>query len=166
MSLAIHELARGKRVAKEAVDEFLAAHAFPLVEGPCVTFVYRGMADSVLLQHFIYGLPTSQPFKRVDGTDLWYLVLELPARSRVEYKIDVVKGQDHNWIRDPLNSNMARDPFGANSVAYGAGYAEINARLPAQYILLAVAALAGILLLANVWVRTWKLLLGAFAVWV
>jgi enterochelin esterase family protein len=122
MSLAIHGLARGKRVGKKAVDEFLAAHRFPLVEGQSVTFVFRGKADTVLLQHFIYGLPTSQPFKRVDGTDLWYLVLELPARSRVEYKIDVVNGREHNWIRDPLNPAMARDPFGANSVAHGAGY--------------------------------------------
>jgi enterochelin esterase family protein len=122
MSLAIHELTRRKRLTAKAVDEFLAAHRFPLVEGPCVTFVFRGQADSVLLQHFIFGLPTSQPFQRVDGTDLWYLILELPPCSRVEYKIDVVSGKDHNWIRDPLNPAMARDPFGANSVAHGAGY--------------------------------------------
>lgn len=121
MSLAIHELVRS-RPGPEAVDAFIAEHDFPLVEGPSVTFVYRGEADAVLLQHFIYGLPTSQPFRKVAGTDLWYLVLELPPRSRVEYKLDVVRGEAHHWIQDPLNPHLARDPFGANSVVHGAGY--------------------------------------------
>lgn len=124
MSLAIHELQRKKRITTKAVDDFLAKNAFPLVEGPSVTFVYRGKADAVLLQHFIYGLPTSRPFKRIDGADLWYLVMELPANSRVEYKLNVVNGKDHHWIRDPLNPVTARDPFGANSVVHSAGHVQ------------------------------------------
>ncbi len=122
MSLAIHELERQKKLTPKVIDEFLAAHSFPLVEGPSVTFVFRGKADAVLLQHFIYGLPTSRPFKRVNGSQLWYLVLEIPPNSRVEYKINVVSGKDHHWIRDPLNHELARDPFGANSVVHTAGH--------------------------------------------
>ncbi|HRC85610.1 MAG TPA: alpha/beta hydrolase-fold protein, partial [Thermoanaerobaculia bacterium] len=98
------------------------SHTFPLVEGPSVTFVFRGEADNVLLQHFIYGLPTSRPFRRIKGTDLWYLVLEVPGESRFEYKLNLVHGNAHQWIRDPLNPLNARDPFGANSVATTAGY--------------------------------------------
>lgn len=123
MSLAIHELlGKKKRLTAKAVDDFLAKHTFPLVEGPSVTFVYRGKADAVLLQHFIYGLPTSRPFKRIDGSDLWYLVVEIPANSRVEYKLNVVSGREHHWVRDPLNPVTARDPFGANSVVHSLGH--------------------------------------------
>ncbi len=55
--------------------------------------------------------------------------------------------------------------FSSRAVGYGAGYTDVNARLPAQYIMMVVAGLAGVLLVANIWVRTWKLLLGALAVW-
>ena len=121
--LAIRALAEERPLDTAAVDRFLAAHAFPLVEGPSVTFVWRGEADAVHLRHFVYGLPAVQPFLRLAGTDLWYHVLELPARSRVEYKIELVRGGESTWIEDPLNPLRARDPFGANSVAHGDGYA-------------------------------------------
>ena len=104
------------------VDAFLKAHSFPLVEGGAITFVYRGDADAVHLKHWVFGLPSSQPLTRVEGTNLWYLTFELPAGSRVEYKLEVVRGGKGEWIQDPLNPNLARDPFGANSVAHGEGY--------------------------------------------
>ncbi len=107
---------------REAVDAFLASHTFPIVEGTAITFIYRGDAEAVHLKHWVYGLPSSQSLARVDGTDVWYLTLELPARSRVEYKLEVVRGGHGQWMEDPLNPNRARDPFGANSVAHGSGY--------------------------------------------
>ena len=88
-----------------------------------MTFVYRGAADAVHLQHWIYGLPSAQPFHPVVGTDLWYLVQEIPVRSRVEYKLEVRTGELSRLIRDPLNDDLAHDPFGANSVCQGAEYA-------------------------------------------
>jgi enterochelin esterase family protein len=117
-------LAIGALVADGAadVDAFLSGHAFPLVEGSSVTFVFRGEADEVRLRHWVFGLPSSVPLRRVAGTDLWYHVLELPEGSRVEYKLEVTRGRDVQWIRDPLNPHLARDPFGANSVAHGPGY--------------------------------------------
>jgi enterochelin esterase-like enzyme len=116
LSLAIHRLQAAGRPSKTDIDRFIAGHRFPLVEGTSVTFVYRGDADAVLLQHFIYGLPTSQAFARVEGTDLFYLVLELPRESNLQYKLNVIHGRDHHWILDPLNKARALDPFGANSV--------------------------------------------------
>ena len=89
-----------------------------------MTFVFRGPADAVFLQHWIYGLPSAQPFQRIDGSDLWYLVQEIPPRSRVEYKLEVQQGDLHRLIRDPLNPQLAHDPFGANSVCHGADYVE------------------------------------------
>ncbi len=86
-----------------------------------VTFVYRGEADGVRLQHFVYGLETSQSFERVEDTDLWYLVLDLPRDSHVQYKLSVQHGEDQHWIVDPLNSEHAHDPFGANSLVHTEG---------------------------------------------
>jgi len=106
----------------EPLERFLSAHEFPLVEGRSVTFVYHGAADEIRLRHWIFGLPSSQPFHRVEETDLWYLEMELPECSRVEYKIEKVIGEEVEWIMDPLNPHQARDPFGANSVCHGHGY--------------------------------------------
>jgi len=125
--LAIGRLVRRVAVLPDAqgrreVDTFLDEHAFPLVEGASVTFVFRGEADDVRLRHWVFGLPSSVPLRRLGGTDLWYHVLELPEGSRVEYKLEVTRGRDTRWIEDPLNPHLARDPFGANSVAHGSGY--------------------------------------------
>ncbi len=123
MTPVLHELERSAQLSPAAVDAFLAAHEFPLVEGSTVTFVYRGEADAVYLQHWIYGLPSAQPFVRLEGTDLWWLSLELPEGSRVEYKLCVEQGEYKRLIQDPLNSHRARDPYGTNSVVHGAGHA-------------------------------------------
>ncbi len=116
MTLAIQGLLAAPPPPPEVIDRFLAEHRFPIVEGSSLTFVYRGDASTVLLQHFIYGLETSQPFNRVDGSDLWYLQLELPRESTLQYKLNVIRGEEHNWILDPLNPRQAQDPFGANSI--------------------------------------------------
>jgi len=42
--------------AWEKVDAFLKENTFPLVEGPKVTWVWRGDADGVNLRHWIFGL--------------------------------------------------------------------------------------------------------------
>jgi enterochelin esterase family protein len=114
-------LARGEPDATE-IDRFLAGHEFPLNEGRATTFIYRGEAEAVRLRHWIYGLPSSLAFERTGETDLWYLVQELPAGSRVEYKLEIVTAGEWRLIRDPLNPNEAHDPFGSNSVLQARGY--------------------------------------------
>ena len=113
-------LARGIDAA--SVDAFLHGRQTPVVEGPSVTFLFRGEADAVNLRHFMFGLGSSQTMERAPGTDLWYRVVQVPPGSRFEYKIEVVRGEDRHWIRDPRNPHFARDPFGANSVVQGEGY--------------------------------------------
>jgi len=120
-AVAIRQLEAGPR-NRETVDAWVACHSFPIVEGSAITFVWRGDAEAVHLKHWVYGLPSSQQLQRVADTDIWYLVLALPPESRVEYKLEVVRHGHGEWIQDPLNPNRARDPFGANSVAHGAGY--------------------------------------------
>ncbi|MEK9501641.1 alpha/beta hydrolase-fold protein [Gemmatimonadota bacterium DH-20] len=125
--LSIEPLVRaaeaGTPPSTDAVDGFLHGRAVPVVDGSQVTFVFRGEADDVRLRHWVYGLQTATSLHRLAGTDLWYDVLELPEGSRVEYKFEVVRGGDVQWVNDPLNPHRARDPFGANSVCHGAGYA-------------------------------------------
>lgn len=117
-------------VEASAIDAFLSGRTFPIVDGTTVTFVYRGEADAVRLQHWIHGLASSQPFSRIPGTDLWTLSLELPERSRLEYKLEVAHRGEHRLINDPLNPLIARDPFAENSVAHGAGYQTPEWTLP------------------------------------
>lgn len=122
MTLAISNLLAEVDLQPSRIDAFLATHSAPIVEGRTVTFLFRGEADAVFLQHWIFGLPSAQPFTQVQGSDLWYLTQEIPVRSRVEYKLEVQRGDVSRLIRDPLNSQLAHDPFGANSVCLGAEY--------------------------------------------
>ena len=128
--LAIEELQRDAH-APGAIDRFLAEHTFPIVEGRQVTFVYRGRESEVFLQHWIKALPQQQTFQHLAHTDLWYLTLDLPRNSRIEYKIGLALGgpsgaHGHELrarlIQDPLNPHRALDPFGANSVVHTEGY--------------------------------------------
>ena len=120
--LAIKRLAADVPVTPEKVDAFIEAHSFPIVEGPNVTFVFRGEAKGVRLRHWIYGLESSQPLERIPDTDVFYRIVELPPCSRVEYKLEIEHEDRSEWIQDPLNGRLAQDPFGANSVAHADGY--------------------------------------------
>jgi len=106
------------------IQAFIEENTFPLAEGTAVTFAFRGEADAVLLRHWIYGLPSELPFERFPGTDFWLLTIELPEGSRVEYKLEVVQGRNRRLIQDPLNPNLATDPYGANSVVHATGYVQ------------------------------------------
>ena len=105
-----------------AVDRFVEAHDFPIREGPHTTFVFRGEATSVLLGHWLFGTSAALEMESVPDSDLWFLTLDLPAASRVEYRFQRVQGADAEWILDPLNERTVRDPFGVWSVCHGEGY--------------------------------------------
>ena len=77
--LAINRLKDRKPLDAAAVDAFLARHDVPIVEGSRCTFLFRGEADEVHLAQRIVGLADLLPLRRLWGTDLWYLVLELPG---------------------------------------------------------------------------------------
>ena len=94
------------------MDRFLARYQVPIVEGARCTFLYRGEADEVFLVHRIFGLPDHMPLRRLRGTDLWYVVLELPEGSRVEYQLEVVRGGQRERINDPLNPRRGAQPGG------------------------------------------------------
>jgi enterochelin esterase-like enzyme len=120
--LAINRLRDRRPPDQAAVDRFLARHEIPVIEGPRATFVYRGEADEVFLIHRIFGLPDHLPLRRLRGTDLWYVVLELPEGSRVEYQLEVARGGQREQINDPLNPHLAHSPVGSSSVCYASGH--------------------------------------------
>lgn len=130
MSAFLDELLRRAHDAPQALDRWLAARRLPHVDGRSITFVFHGPADAVVLRHWIFGLASSQPFARVPGTQLWHLALELPENSRMEYKLELARGQLKQLVHDPLNPAQAHDPFGGNSVVYGAGYEVPSWSLP------------------------------------
>ena len=76
--LAINRLKAAQRLDAEAVDRFLGEHEVPVVEREKCTFLWRGEADEAWVCQRIVGLPDRIPLRRLHGTDLWYLVLELP----------------------------------------------------------------------------------------
>ncbi len=108
------------------IRAFLRGHKFPLVEDHIVTFVFVGSADEVALRHWIYGLSSSLPLVRLGNTDVWYRSMEFPTRSRIEYKFGVTRNGHEDWIFDPLNRNVAHDPFGGNSVVHCSDYEDPN----------------------------------------
>lgn len=114
-------VAAAKRGPRE-LDAALSERSWPLAIGGRALFVFRGPADEVSLQHWIYALSAAQPFERIEGTDLWVLDTLLQRRARVEYKLQVVHHGRRQLVSDPLNPNSSRDPFGSNSVAVGPEY--------------------------------------------
>ena len=91
MHPAIYELARQMHTDPASVDAFIKSHSFPIVEDSCVTFIYQGEADAVVLEHWIIGLPSAQPFTRMPGSDIWFLIQEVPEGSRIEYRFVVTR---------------------------------------------------------------------------
>ena len=122
MNPVIENLYRDGVPDTAAVDAFISANSFPLVEPGSVTFVYRGKAEEVFLRRWISGLSTAQPLQQLEGSDLWALTMELPELSRFEYKFELLRDGARHLVVDPLNGVLAHDPFGANSVCQGYGY--------------------------------------------
>lgn len=121
--LAVNRLReRAAQLDGPAIDRFLERHQVPIVEGAKCTFLWRGHADEVWLRHRILGLPPGIAFRRIGDTDLWYVTVELPERSRVEYQIEIKRGEHWEQFNDPLNPRVARSPVGSSSVCHAVGY--------------------------------------------
>jgi enterochelin esterase-like enzyme len=120
--LAINRLRERLPLDGREIDDFLETHTIPIVEGARCTFLFRGEADEVWLCQRIVGLPNRIRLRRLRGTDLWYLVLELPEGSRVEYQIEIRRGEHHERFNDPLNPQLSNSPMGQSSVCFAYGY--------------------------------------------
>ncbi|WP_265442652.1 alpha/beta hydrolase-fold protein [Flexivirga meconopsidis] len=128
--LAIHRLRARKPLDENAIDRFLERHDVPIVEGEKCTFLFRGAADEVWVRHRIVGQPQQVPMRRMGDTSLWYVILELPAGSRVEYQLEVRRGEHYEQGNDPLNPRVANSPVGSSSVCQASGYVEPDWSFP------------------------------------
>lgn len=112
--------ARQSRVAfRRAVAE---AGGAPVADGDETTFLYLGEADAVQLVHWMDVFPPVPAFERQPDSDLWTLTLALPHEARIEYRLRVTRGEESSDRIDRLNPEIARNPFGTNSIVAGPGY--------------------------------------------
>ncbi|GAB3580191.1 alpha/beta hydrolase-fold protein [Calidifontibacter terrae] len=126
--LAINRLRDRGPLDDARIDRFLQRHPVPIVEGVKCTFLFRGSAhdavDEVWVCHRIVGQPDRVPMKRIPNSTLWFTIFELPAGSRVEYQIEVRRGEQYERFNDPLNPKLAHSPVGSSSVCQASGYTE------------------------------------------
>ena len=108
---------------ERTIERFFAQHDFPIVEGSRCTFAARiDDAEGVFLRHRVLGLPGNLPLRRITGTNLWYIVVEIPAASRVEYQFELRRDGQWHRFNDPVNPRIARSPMGNSSICFGEGY--------------------------------------------
>ncbi len=120
--LAINRLRETKSLDEAAIERFFDRNELPIVEGPRCTFAVWVEADKVFLRHRVVGLPETLPLRRIKHTNLWYVVVEIPADSRVEYQFELKRDGAWERFNDPRNPRIARSPGGNSSVCYGVDY--------------------------------------------
>jgi enterochelin esterase-like enzyme len=113
---------RSEGSSPEAIDHLLREQRIPLVEGPTCTFLWRGEADWVAVDHRMPEVPIPLPLRRLKGTDLWYAGVELPRGARIQYRILVRRGESTESMNDPLNPRVVGDAIGSQSVLEADGY--------------------------------------------
>ena len=101
--------------ADELWDALVDDPGVPAVFGDDVVFAYTGEAGTVEWRgSFNRWSAPGLAGSRIGATDLWIGYLDLPAASRIEYKI-VVDGE--RWLLDPANPATAYSGLtGANNV--------------------------------------------------
>jgi enterochelin esterase-like enzyme len=113
---------RSEGSSPEAIDQLLREQRIPLVEGSTCTFLWRGEADWVGIEHRMLEMPIPLPLRRLKGTDLWYASVELPRGARIQYRVLVRRGEHTESMDDPLNPLHVGDAIGSQSVLEADGY--------------------------------------------
>jgi enterochelin esterase family protein len=120
--LAVNRLREGLPLDGPTIDRFLERFGAPIIEGERATFLYRGDVDEVWVRHRVVGLPDPLPLRRIGESDLWSVTTVLPEGSRVEYQVEIRKGEAYERFNDPLNPRLAHSPMGSSSVCAAIGY--------------------------------------------
>ena len=127
-----------------AITRLLATEPVPLVEDAACTFLWRGEADAVAVEHRVIGWPIPLAMRRLKDSDLWHATVELPRPWRVEYRVLVQRGDTTEGMLDPLNPRQVVGPTSQMSVVEGTAHASPDWAVPDP------AAVAGEL--TEVWV--------------
>ncbi len=86
----------------------------PFTLGDSVVLLYRGDANQVRWAGDFNGWNPQLPGftgEKLQGTNLFYCLLKLPANARIDYKVVV----NNNWMLDPINTKVQFSGFGPNS---------------------------------------------------
>ncbi len=113
---------RSEGSSPEAIEQLLREERIPLVEGSTCTFLWRGEADWVGIEHRMMDVPIPLPLRRLKGTDLWHASVELPRGARIQYRILVRRSGHTESMNDPLNPRVVGEPIGSQSVLEADGY--------------------------------------------
>lgn len=96
----------------ENISTALAKQDYPFYEGDSkVVLVYKGKAENVALLSDLTGWTDPISFNPLQGTDLFYLILEIEPDARIQYLLMV----DGNAIVDPANKFKSLHGLGAMS---------------------------------------------------
>ena len=76
---------------RDLLKQFTAQYTFPIVNDQRATFFYWNddQTESVYLLHWVYGLESRQEFRRLPGSNAFWLSIDLPYTARVEYKFEI-----------------------------------------------------------------------------
>ena len=109
------ELAESVAAKSDQVTQFLKKQTrFPVVEDGIAHFLYRGDAKDVALACDVFGARQEEKMTKVEGTDLFYYSLKLPADQRVSYVYLV----DYKPIKDPLNKRTMTSSMYAGEMEF------------------------------------------------
>jgi enterochelin esterase family protein len=100
-----------RRSAGDFYRDVTAHGDLPFAIGNHAYFFYHGTAKNVSIAGDWTYWQMAAPLKRIEGTDLFYSILEFPKTARLQYKLVV----DGEWILDPANRRVSEEGFGVNS---------------------------------------------------
>ena len=105
----LHE---SKAIIVENLSTALANQDYPFYEGDSkAVLVYKGKAENVALLSDLTGWTDPISFNPLQGTDLFYLILEIEPDARIQYLLMI----DGNAIVDPANKFKSLHGLGAMS---------------------------------------------------
>lgn len=81
---------------------------------------WRGRADGVTVLTFMPRFPSRVPLHFTG--DAWVADFHLPDDARIEYRLEIRRGNRIETTLDPTNPEIASNPFGMNSVLTGSRY--------------------------------------------
>ena len=118
--LAVNRLRERLPVDAAAIDRFIERHGSPDRRGRAGHLpLPRARPTRCWVRHRVVGLPDPLPLRRIEDTDLWAATTVLPEGSRVEYQLEIRRGEHHERFNDPLNPRLAHSPMGSSSVLRG-----------------------------------------------
>ena len=89
---------------------------------------WQGRADGVAVKSFMPRFPRHLPMHPANGR--WSVDLHLPDDARIEYRLEIRRGNRYETTLDPDNPEIATNPFGENSVLRASRYPASPTRTP------------------------------------